>query len=319
MANVYRVGKGSAHGKIILAGEHAVVHRQPAIALPFSSVQITVCIKSQNRHLGQRTPQVSMQSAYYSGDFFSEHQHLKGIQAIWHAFFKQYSYCEPDVQIKIDSTIPPERGMGSSAALATAFTRSLFDYFDEPLDEATLDKYTSISEKIAHGNPSGIDQQIVKSSQAIYFRKNESPRPFDFSLPGHLVIADTGQIGNTREAVSDVARLLEENPEQTNQWIIHIGKIVDQMMTSIKDQDVEKLGQLMNENHHYLQKLTVSNDLLDKLVKNALASGALGAKLTGGGRGGCMIALADSAQSAEKIASHLKKIGAVSTWLLSLE
>lgn len=319
MDGAYRLGVGQAHGKIILAGEHAVVHHQPAIALPFSSVKLTVRIKAFTADDPRSPSQVTIHSDYDQGDFFAHSDHLAGIQTIWSAFFDEYQLVRPSAIIQIKSTIPPERGMGSSAALATAFTRALFDCYQINLDSETLSDYTHRSEQIAHGNPSGIDEQIVRSRDAIYFKKDEMPAYFQLSLPAYLVVADTGEIGNTHRAVSDVHLLLKEKTTIVKGWITAIGEIVEEMMRAIKQKDITLIGKLMNKNYYYLQQLTVNNEKLDFLVQNALSAGALGAKLTGGGRGGCMIALAESERIAKKVAKHLKTAGAKETWLLSLE
>lgn len=315
MSHSQSEGSGQAYGKIILAGEHAVVHGQPAIALPFSSVQLTVLMNACPDH---SSPSVTIKSDYYQGYFFQKHHHLEGIQAIWKAFFEKYSYPEPHLSIQINSSIPAERGMGSSAALATAFTRALFSYFNLELTGELLNQYVNLAEKIAHGNPSGIDALIVKSNQSLFFQKNHRPRFFDMHSKSYLVVADTGQTGNTRQAVQAVSDLLTEFPDQAKKKIDSIGDIVSQMMSAIHSDNNEMLGQLMTQNHELLRALKVSNQSLDQLVQTALKSGALGAKMTGGGRGGCMIALGNSLTKAKEIAQNLENTGAKQTWLMNL-
>lgn len=133
-----------------------------------------------------------------------------------------------------------------------------------------------------------------------------------------LIVADTGIKGQTREAVSDVAHLFELNKQSVSQQITELGRLTKLAKKAILADEVYTLGTIMNQAQEQLKTLTVSNEQLDKLVTTAREHGALGAKLTGGGRGGCMIALADSNEQAVKIAAAIESAGAVATWIQSL-
>jgi mevalonate kinase len=223
-----------------------------------------------------------------------------------------------NLSITITSCIPAERGMGSSAAVANAFVRALFNYFNTPLDKERLLYYVDISEKIAHGNPSGIDARVTSSEFPVFYRKGSTFEALSIHLTGYLIAADTGVKGRTGESVADVARCVEKQPEQTMETIRTIGQLTLQAKDALAHNALEHLGRLLTQAHSMLQKLTVSDDTLDHLVETAIQSGALGAKLTGGGRGGCMIALAQSEQKAKIIADKLLEQGAVNTWIHAL-
>ncbi|HEL2553839.1 TPA: mevalonate kinase [Streptococcus suis] len=299
---------GKANGKIILMGEHAVVYGQPAIAMPFSAVEITAQVRAQGQAL-------SVACDFYEG---LVHKMPKIWESLKHAIrFSLYRIgapTDPAIHIEISSTIPAERGMGSSAAVAVAVARALFAYYKKELTDSELWDIVQSSEKIAHGNPSGIDATTTSGKSPVFFIKHQPIEPFELTLHAHLVVADTGVTGNTLEAISDVADLLEKKPEAIK-LVEELGNLTRQAKEDLATDQAELLGSRMNQAHALLQELGVSDPSLDKLVSLAQENGALGAKLTGGGRGGCMIALARTAQDAQKLAHILDQAGARQTWI----
>ena len=205
--------------------------------------------------------------------------------------------------------------MGSSAAVATAVVRALFNFFNIELTENLLHRFVSISEKIAHGNPSGLDAKVVSSDEAIYFVKEKRADSFEIDLPAYLVVADTGDEGETLGAVADVGKLVADTTSNGRQLVQELGDLTERVYTIIEQKELIQLGSILDEAQVKLKQLTVSNDKLDLLVTTAKKSGALGAKLTGGGRGGCMIALVDTAEKAQKVANDLTSAGATETWI----
>ncbi|HFI0025585.1 TPA: mevalonate kinase [Streptococcus suis] len=299
---------GKANGKIILMGEHSVVYGQPAIAMPFSAVEITAQVTAQGQAL-------SVACDFYEG---LVHKMPKIWESLKHAIrFSLYRIgapTDPAIHIEISSTIPAERGMGSSAAVAVAVARALFAYYEKELTDSELWDIVQSSEKIAHGNPSGIDAATTSGKSPVFFIKYQPIEPLELKLHAHLVVADTGVTGNTLEAISDVADLLEKRPEAIK-LVEELGNLTRQAKEDLATDQAELLGSRMNQAHALLQKLGVSDPSLDKLVSLAQENGALGAKLTGGGRGGCMIALARTAQDAQKLAHILDQAGARQTWI----
>ena len=302
---------GHAHGKIILIGEHAVVHNEPAIAIPFTSANVKVTIE---HILGEST----IDSIYHTGKLTDAPKTLNNLIKTLEAVCLHFGTRPDNMQIKITSNIPAERGMGSSAAVATALVRALFDYFDTELTDELLNDFVSISELIAHGNPSGLDAKVVRSEESVYFVKNQGAEFFKVELPGYLIVADTGQHGETGEAVTDVGTLVADVKTCAKTMISELGELTNQARKKIEDKDMKGLGKILSEAQLRLEKLTVSNKTLDLFINTANRHGALGAKLTGGGRGGCMIALADLPETAENIAKSLLDAGAVDVWIHSL-
>lgn len=302
---------GYAHGKIILIGEHAVVHNEPAIAIPFTSANVEVTIEKKR---GETT----IDSIYHKGKLSEAPDNLKNLTETLKAVCEYFDTTTDNMHIKITSNIPAERGMGSSAAVATALVRALFNYFDAKLTDELLHRFVTISEVIAHGNPSGLDAKVVSSDESVYFIRNKVSEFFKVELPGYLVVADTGQQGETGAAVADVGKLVADVSTKAGLLIEELGNLTNLARKMIEKEDTIGLGKVLSEAQMRLKKLTVSNEKLDRLVETAMAQGAVGAKLTGGGRGGCMIALADTPEVAQKISTALFDAGAVATWIHSL-
>lgn len=306
------LGVGTAHGKIILIGEHAVVYGVPALALPLTDLKIEVQIQPAS----ERT---LIHSTYFSGALSEAPAPLHNLQVIKDLFVQSELKKSVHFDITISSDLPNERGMGSSAAVATAFVRALYHYFDLPLREEVLDDYVMTSEKIVHGNPSGLDALIVKNDTPYLFKRDVFAKKIPLRLTGYLVIADSGQEGQTKAAIASVDKFKQHHPQKFAKQLENFEALIASAVEAIKKEKLDTLGQTMNAAQKLLVKWTVSNDKLDQLVNSALEAGALGAKLTGGGRGGCMIALAATAKTAQQIAQALEKSGAAATWIHSFQ
>lgn len=301
-------GIGKATGKIILMGEHSVVYGEPAIAFPFSGTQVIATVK-ENRV-------VSLCSTYHEGTFDQAPLGLANIQQLTTKL--QQHLHTPNFHLTIQSTIPSERGMGSSAAVAVAVTRAFFDWQEKNLSQATLLEYVNFSESIAHGNPSGIDAAATSGNNPIYFERGKDFLPFPLNIDAYLLVADTGIKGQTRAAVRSVAALFETAPDETSLAIHQLGLLAKTAKEAIVHNEAKKLGLAMTKAQDYLKQLTVSNNTLDTCMELALTEGALGAKLTGGGRGGCFLVLCDTKEKAEVIATKLKAYGVKDIWLQGL-
>lgn len=302
------ISTGRSHGKIILMGEHSVVYGMPSIALPFFDAEVVATVTCAQ--------QLEVDCDFYTGLVASMPELLKSVQTTIMTCLKELDQLDTPLHIQIESTIPIERGMGSSAAVAVATTRALFHYFNQPLTQDKLLAIVDIAEHIAHGNPSGLDALLTSSDQAFRYVKGEPFTPIHCDLDATLVIADTGKTGQTKEAVAAVKQLMAQ-PEYA-QKIVQLGDATMAAEQCLATGDVIQLGALMNEAHHLLKALSVSSAELDQLVQVARQSGAYGAKLTGGGRGGCLIALSRPDQ-ATHIACSLQKAGAVNTWMLPMK
>lgn len=300
---------GIAHGKIILMGEHAVVYNEPAIALPLKNLLLKAQIIPHS-HL-------YIECDFYTGLISSMPELFKSLKTLIYTILTEINREDATFKLKLTSDIPIERGMGSSAAVAVATTKAIYNYFNLNLTKEKLLSLVNIAETIAHGKPSGIDALLTSSNEAYYFIKNQKPLPISMNLDATLIVADTGITGQTKLAVQNVKNLVKKRPE-TNLIIKKIGKLTNQAHLAMQNNDLNLLGNVMTKAHQALISLQISNKNLDRLVNLSLINGAYGAKLTGGGLGGCMIALVDT-QEAQKIAEILKENGAKKTCLLDLK
>jgi len=302
-----RRSEGHAPGKVILFGEHAVVYGRPAIAVPFSAVEATaIAEEATDKGLTITAPDTGEEIRL--GDH-TEHP----LAAMARLALETLDAPEPDARITIRSTIPIASGLGSGAAVSAALVRALAGYLGHPLPTPLLSSLVFEVEKLHHGTPSGIDNTVVCYEQPIYFVKGWPAEPVRVREPLRLVIADTGVPSATRESVGAVRAAWEQNPDPFEKLFDEIGAIATRARVVIEDGLVEQLGPLMAQNQEALRRMGVSSPELERLVDAALAAGASGAKLSGGGRGGNMIALA-TAQTSGRIAEALQEAGAVHVW-----
>jgi mevalonate kinase len=230
-----------------------------------------------------------------------------------HLLLEHLQVPEPDAELTVTSDIPVAGGMGSGAAVATATIRALAAYFDVELPPETISQMTFEVEKIHHGTPSGIDNTVVAWEKPVYFVKGESPETFNIGSPFHLLIANSGIASSTREAIAEVRRRWLTTPQYYNVIFTCIGAIAKAARDAVEQGALQALGILLNENHSLLNKIGVSLSELDALVGAAQGSGALGAKLTGAGQGGNIIALVTE-ETIGAVEHALKEAGATRVW-----
>ncbi|AUT05823.1 Mevalonate kinase [Streptococcus parauberis] len=289
-----KIGIGRAHSKIILMGEHSVVYGFPAIALPLKDIEVVCRIRRAEKKI--------------EFDFYD---------TLSTAIFSALDYLKiknQPISYEITSQVPQRRGMGSSAAVSIAAIRAVFSYFDQELSDQLLEILVNKAEIIAHTNPSGLDAKTCLSDQAIKFIRNVGFVSLEINLDAYLVIADTGIHGHTREAVNKVAKFEESNLPH----LADLGQLTEDVEEAIKAKDVISIGQSMTQAHEHLKAIGVSVEKSNQLVEEALKQGALGAKMSGGGLGGCIIALANSQNDAVVISQALEEKGAVNTWIQKL-
>ena len=303
-------GMGQSTGKVILMGEHAVVHHQPAIAIPFSGVSVQAEIQPSTHPL-------SIHCDFYSGLAYEMPEVLKSLKFTIHEALNQIEQLRPELGITPTTRSYWNNGKvekGEASFVQAPSIEITITSYNVPLSDTLLFEIVQASEKIAHGNPSGIDTATTSGKEAVFFIKGEALQPLSIQLKGTLIVADTGITGQTLKAVQAVQEKIQEEPISTQKIIEEIGALVHTAKTCLSKGEVDILGSLLTQNHALLQQLEVSNETLDHLVQTALENGAIGAKMTGGGLGGCMIALAANLEEAEKIAEALQQAGAVQTW-----
>jgi mevalonate kinase len=205
-------------------------------------------------------------------------------------------------------------GVGASAAQCTSLARALNNKFDLNLNDEKINEAAYEGEKAYHGTPSGIDNTASTYGGLIWFVKNlsggkntmdhlQSPK----KMP--LVIANSGITASTTEVVADVRRLKEDNPEKFERIFSKYGTLANEAKRALIQGNSIAIGSLMNQNHKLLQEITVSGDINDNLVDIALKNGAIGAKVTGTGRGGLVISLAENKEVQENVAKAVEKEG----------
>jgi len=302
------VTRASAPGKSILFGEHAVVYGRPALAVPVTQVHADVDVTDSPRAgIWIHAPNVSLHAELSS--LPSDHPIAS---AIHNFLFVCRVSPFPSLDTSITSTIPVASGLGSGAAVTVALIRALSSHLSLDLSNEQINQFAYEIEKLHHGTPSGIDNTVIAYAKPVYFIKGQPIETFTVGSPFTIVIADTGISAPTKESVGDVRKLWEADKPRWEKVFDEIGDIVRTSKERIENGDWRLLGALMDANHFLLQSITVSSPELDRLVETARRSGALGAKLSGGGRGGNMIALVEK-DAAAQVSEALMSAGAKRT------
>jgi mevalonate kinase len=288
------VTTATAPGKVILFGEHAVVYGRPAIAAPVSGVRAMATVEANaGPGILLRAPDLArdyrLEEAPENDPFARAVEVLRtraGLSRL------------PDLTLSVHSTIPIASGLGSGAAMAAAVIRALARHLGRE-DLATHQEVSAMTyevEKLLHGTPSGIDNTVVVYEKPVYFVRRQPTNLIERLKPAaplRLLIADTGMASVTKAVVDDVRNGWEREPLRFERLFDLCGEVARAARRAIELGAIEELGRLMSENQEYLRQMTVSSPELEKLVTVANDAGALGAKLSGAGRGGNMIALVD--------------------------
>ncbi len=298
--------EASAPGKVILFGEHFVVKGKPAIALALD-LRVNVRVDSSNTntitiysHNTNSKLEIELGSLKTSGS-----ENLVQLHKIVEVLSSK-AKLKP-AYIEINSNIPIAAGLGSSASLAVAFTAAYSKFIGLELTREEISRIAFEAEKIVHGKPSGIDNTIATYGGAILYKAGEFSRIKLSNIQSvSLIIADTGITRSTRKAVLRVLELYNKYPEILSLIYDAAERIVVRALGALENGSWPIVGELMNLNHGLLSTIGVSTLELEELVFTARRAGALGAKITGAGMGGSIIALAYSANSS-RIAGALRE------------
>lgn len=296
----------TAPGKIILVGEHAVVYGRPAIAVPVWETVATARISTAPVGSGLIGVATDLGRTIRLGEAGDE-EPLALVARLTLAQLGLSS--NPDWQIEVSSQIPIASGLGSGAALSAALVRAIYAHVGQAVTPEAVSTLVYESERLYHGTPSGIDNTVIAHGKPIWFVKGEAPVPFVPTVPFTIVIADSGIGAPTKETVGDVRRSWLAEPARYAAYFDEIQAIVERVQIAMERDALTELGELFDENQTILAELGVSSAPLERLIEAARAAGALGAKLSGGGRGGNVIALV-SPETAAAVMEQVTSAGA---------
>lgn len=275
-----------ASGKIILLGEHAVVYGRPALAAPIPLAVEARVVDSADTVLliprwgiEQRVPPMS--------------ENPQGVTGILALLLERLDLASRALTIEAFPNVPRAMGLGGSSALAVAVIRALSDHFKLDLSNERVNELAFECERAAHGTPSGVDNTIATYGSTLLFENNGSPSFQEVRPAGSVSIAIgiSGKESLTATTVAQVRKAWERQPERYERIFDQIGDLTRAGTEALQDGAYQELGELMNLCQGYLNALQVSTPELEELIHIARRRGAVGAKLTGGGGGGSVIAL----------------------------
>jgi mevalonate kinase len=298
----------TAPGKIILFGEHAVVYDRPAIAIPVDQVRARAVISpnplAESGQVLIQAPDIALEA-----DLRNLPDDDPLVKAIWSVVHELRAYRIPACIIRVSSSIPLASGMGSGAAVSVAVIRAMSSFLGKPLPNDIVSELAYEVERIHHGTPSGIDNTVITYNTPVYFQRGEPFKILKLAKSFTIIIANSGMRTPTAVTVGQVRKDWLENREEIEMIFNSIEQTTIAARQSLENGMLMELGSLMNENQRLLQTLRVSSVELDHLVQAARQAGALGAKLSGGGGGGNMIALVEP-QTTQRVAETLLSQGA---------
>jgi mevalonate kinase len=300
------MGKGSGYGKVILFGEHFVVHGLPGIV---SAIDSTTDAQVQKGPNG-----IQIKDDRKTAKGYSEEKRLQQIESIERMLKAMDIDPKIAINIWIGGTLPGFSGLGASAASSVAIARAIAQELELHISDEKINQVAYEAEKAYAGNPSGIDNTAATYGGLIWFKRDiarsqDKMEKLHLGKPIEIVIGSTGKVANTKAMVEGVAERKNKNPTKYSPIFKQAENIAVTGRKALENYDLKKVGKLMNDNHSLLQEIGVSSKELDMLVDVARNQGAFGAKLTGGGGGGCMVALTPGKDLQNKVADAIKTLG----------
>jgi mevalonate kinase len=283
---------GTACGKVILLGEHAVVYGVPALAVGIDrgARARAVALGSGPSRLHVRGWDITVR------DDQTDHDLARAFRALLDSAQSLGPALEPQ-SVEVDASLPPGGGLGCSAAIGVAIARAVAPH----ADSETIQAHATAWEKVFHGNPSGIDAAVAARGGCVLYRRGEPIEPVRVRGPLQLCIGNTGVPSSTKSMVEGVARLRERRRDLVDKSFEGVRALVQNARLAIEAGDRVALGRLMDLNQMLLSGLLVSTPEVERMCSLARDAGALGAKLTGAGGGGCVVALVPSQAVAEAV------------------
>lgn len=288
--------------KVILFGEHFVVNGNTAISMTIDLPTIVTVEPLAENEIQIRSEDLGLEAVFsHKGQVTrtvgaKAEDTLQPIHEVVDFTLKKLK-SECGLRISVKSRVPIGMGLGSSAATAVGTVSAIATLLNSPLTKDTIFEAAYSLERTIHGRPSGIDQATVTYGGLISYRNGKIDATLQATNPPMLIIGNTGKRRSTGEFVGKVTRLRETDPREYSRIASEAQKISENAIDAIRNGQAETLGALMNENQRLLEMVGVSSPDLERLIPAARSAGAFGAKLTGGGGGGCMIALVSEGTS----------------------
>jgi len=296
------MGTGYGYGKVILFNEHFVVYGIPAIASAIDKKTIAEVKKCNGKYAKdiihderEETPGYKKEKAEQQRESIKRIKNAMGIDEC--------------IEIWLHGSLRAASGVGASAASCAAIARAISDEFGMHFSNEEINNFAYEGEKAYHGNPSGIDNTCATFGGLVWYEKGKKMERIVLKKPVEIVMGDTGKVANTKKAVEGVRERREAYKDKYDGIFNEARHLVNEAKEQLIKMDLKKVGELMNKNHELLQAIEVSSPELDFLVNIALKNGAYGAKLTGGGLGGYMVALTPGVELQEKVAKAIEKEG----------
>jgi mevalonate kinase len=317
------MGKGSGYGKVILFNEHFVVYGIPSIASAIDSKTVATV----ERVPPGKVPKPSGREGSMAGDgwvmeddrpanpgYKAEKfpQQKKSIELVFQA--AEFDPKKHPVKIHLGGDLIAVGGVGASAAVCVSVARALNEEFKLGFDDKKINEIAFIGDSAYAGTPSGIDNTASTFGGLLWFAKNLQGGPntmeqLKIQKPLRIVMGNTLLTTNTEAAVAGVRKRKGEQPEKYEQIFSESRDIAAKAREALDAYDIAEVGRLMDRNHALLQQIEVSHPKLDELVEIARKNGATGAKMTGGGLGGYMVALTPESMAQDRVAAAMEKAG----------
>jgi mevalonate kinase len=315
-------GKASAPAKVILFGEHFVVYGSPAILAAINkriSVDARTIIHDENNIVIRSD--IGVAGEYRNNGEFNALEGGSKAKAVLDPLYgairqvllmrnKKKKKKNIGIEIGISSRVPPGIGLGSSAASCVATVAAVDSLFQKNPSRQKVCELAIESERLIHKRTSGADCYVSTFGGLMqYYGKSKSFKNIETKGSLSLVVASTGIKHSTSDLVAGVKRFKDTNRILFESLSKQASDICLQACTAIKSGKCDKIGELMNENQIILQQIGISHHKVRDIIDICSKAGAMGAKITGAGGGGAVIALAASKQESTKIASHVKAAG----------
>lgn len=301
------MGRGNGFGKTILFGEHFVVHGIPGIASAIDSTANAIVKKARKG--------ITVTDDRKGAKGYAEKKKLQQLESIERMLIAMgMDPKKTALDIWLGGNLPGFSGLGASAASSVAIARAIAEEFDLIFSNEKINDVAYEAEKAYAGNPSGIDNTAATFGGLIWFKKNlgigsNIIEQLSISEPVEIIIGNTGIVANTKAMVAAVAKRKQANPSKYDSVFREAEQLAIKGREALEKFDLKQVGDLMNENHRLLQDIEVTCNELDYLVDLSRKHGAFGAKMTGGGGGGCMLALTPGKYLQKKVASAIENEG----------